>query len=51
MQQDLEAYLKLYHTKRSHRGRGMKGRTPEKVVLAGLPQPSTPDAKEVAEAA
>ncbi|MGW8323065.1 MAG: IS481 family transposase [Thermodesulfobacteriota bacterium] len=36
MQQDLEAYLEQYNTKRPHRGRGMEGRTPYQVFKAGL---------------
>lgn len=51
MQQDLNGYLEQYNTQRPHRGRGMNGRTPEQVFLAGLPQPSTPPGKEVREAA
>ena len=39
MQTDLEAYLTTYNTKRSHQGRNMNGRTPEKVFLAGRPTP------------
>jgi transposase InsO family protein len=38
MQKDLDDYLVGYNTKRPHQGRGMKGRTPEKVFLAGLPK-------------
>ena len=45
MQQDLEAYLELYNTKRPHRGRGMDGRTPFQVFKAGLKE-----AKKVAKA-
>lgn len=51
MQQDMEAFLVLYNTKRPHRGRGMNGRTPEQVFLKGIPAPSTPAGKEVAAAA
>jgi transposase InsO family protein len=51
MQADLNAFLVLYNTRRPHRGRGMNGRTPEQVFLAGLPHPSTPPGKEVAQAA
>jgi len=51
MQQDLNGYLEQYNMKCAHRGRGMNGRTPEQVFLAGLPQPSTPPGKEVREAA
>ncbi len=51
MQADLNDYLEQYNTKRPHRGRGMNGRTPGQVFRAGLPQPSTPPGKEVAQAA
>jgi transposase InsO family protein len=34
--------LVLYNARRPHRGRGMRGRTPEQFFLAGLPHPSTP---------
>lgn len=44
MQKDLEAYLKLYNTKRPHQGRNMNGRTPEKAFIQGLPKPK--NAKE-----
>jgi transposase InsO family protein len=36
MQEDLDAYLVLYNTKRPHRGRGMKGKTPLKAFFEGL---------------
>lgn len=36
MQADLELYLKNYNEKRPHQGRGMNGRTPLKVFLAGI---------------
>jgi transposase InsO family protein len=36
MQKDLDAFLVTYNTRRPHQGRGMKGRTPEKVFKAGL---------------
>lgn len=51
MQVDLNGYLEQYNRTRPHRGRNMNGRTPEQVFLAGLPQPSTPPAEEVPEAA
>ncbi len=35
MQAALDAYLVTYNTERTHRGRGMKGRTPYR----GLPRP------------
>lgn len=44
MQKDLEAYLKLYNTRRPHQGRNMNGRTPEKAFTDGLPKPE--NAKE-----
>lgn len=37
MQKDLEDYLVVYNTKRPHQGRNMKGRTPEKAFVEGLP--------------
>jgi transposase InsO family protein len=39
MQKDLDAYLVIYNTKRPHQGRGMNGRTPANVFMAGLPKP------------
>ena len=38
MQKDLDEYLIIYNTKRTHQGRRMNGRTPLKVFLAGLPK-------------
>ena len=38
MQKDLDAYLVHYNTKRPHQGRNMKGRTPKKVFIDGLPK-------------
>jgi transposase InsO family protein len=38
MQQDLDAYLETYNTRRPHRGRGMEGRTPYEVFKAGKPR-------------
>ncbi len=38
MQKDLDAYLVTYNTKRPHQGRGMQGRTPATVFVAGLPK-------------
>lgn len=51
MQADLDVFLVSYSTQSPHRGRGMKGRTPVQVFLAGLPKPSTPPAQEVSHAA
>jgi transposase InsO family protein len=51
MQTDLNVYLERYNTQRPHRGRGMKGRSPEQVFLAGIPRPSSPPEQEVAKAA
>lgn len=51
MQADLDVFLLSYNTQRPHRGRGMNGRTPVQVFLAGLPQPATPSAEEVPQAA
>jgi transposase InsO family protein len=42
MQKDLDVYLIEYNTKRPHQGRGMKGRTPYEVFIAGLPKPTEP---------
>jgi transposase InsO family protein len=42
MQKDLDAFLVKYNTKRPHQGRGMKGRTPYKVFVAGLPKEEQP---------
>lgn len=36
MQKDLDEYLKLYNTERTHQGRNMNGRTPLQVFEAGL---------------
>ncbi len=36
MQEDLDAYLETYNTRRPHRGRGMEGRTPYKVFKARI---------------
>jgi hypothetical protein len=51
MQQDLEVYLAHYNTKRPHRGRLMKGRTPDQAFLDGLPDPSTDEPQEESMAA
>ena len=40
MQEDLDAYLETCNTRRSHRGRGMEGRTPYEVFKAGIPATS-----------
>jgi transposase InsO family protein len=48
MQAVLDDYLAGYNTKRPHQGRGMNGRTPETVFIAGLPKPQ-PKQKEKAE--
>ena len=39
MQDDLDAYLETYNTKRPHQGRNMKGRTPNTVFIDGLAKP------------
>jgi len=49
MQSALDLYLRSNNTERTHRGRGMKGRTPEQVFFASLPQPSIPSTEEVPE--
>ena len=55
MQKDLDGYLETYNTRRPHRGRGMKGRTPYEVFKAGIPKKSPgrkkPARKEVKTAA
>lgn len=38
MQKDLDAYLRIYNTRRSHQGRNMNGRTPEAVFKSGPAQ-------------
>ncbi|WP_394689656.1 hypothetical protein [Hoeflea sp.] len=43
MQQDLDAYLVTYNTKRPHQGRGMKGRTPIQAFRDGLKLVPKPD--------
>lgn len=46
MQQDLDAYLVTYNTKRPHRGRNMGGKTPYQMFKAGMKkQPKTASAK------
>ena len=47
MQQDLNAYLEYYNTKRPHQGYNMNGRTPYKAFVDGLPKPERPRKKEV----
>lgn len=42
MQTDLEAYLKTYNHERPHQGRNMKGRTPLKAFIDGLPKKEKP---------
>ena len=48
MQTVLDAYLEGYNQRRPHQGRGMKGRTPAKAFIDGLPKPTaaTPE-KEI----
>jgi hypothetical protein len=48
LQGQVNDYLTGYNTKRPHQGRGMNGRTPETVFIAGLPKPQ-PKQKEKAE--
>ncbi len=43
MQNDLDAYLASYNTKRPHQGRNMNGRTPATVFAASLPKPEKED--------
>lgn len=45
MQAVLDDYLVGYNTKRPHQGRGMNGRTPHAVFIAGIPKPQ-PKLKE-----
>jgi hypothetical protein len=40
MQKVLNDYLVTYHTKRPYQGRGMNGRKPVTVLIAGLPKPT-----------
>ena len=40
MQTDLDVFLQSYNHERPHQGRGMKGRTPIEVFLAGRPEKS-----------
>lgn len=51
MQQDLDAYFVQYNTKRAHQGRGMKGRTPYDVFVAGLPNTTQPKEDAIKDAA
>jgi transposase InsO family protein len=49
MQAVLDTYLDGYNQRRPHQGRGMKGRTPARAFVEGLPSkanPSTPKKKE-----
>jgi transposase InsO family protein len=39
MQNDLDQYLVIYNTIRSHQGRGMNGKTPLDAFVGGLPHP------------
>ena len=49
MQNDLDGYLETCNTRRPHRGRGMKGRTPCQVFKAGIPaKPSDRNPKKSA---
>lgn len=45
MQKDLDVYLQHYNHKRPHQGRNMKGRTPYKAFVDGLPKPNKTAAK------
>jgi transposase InsO family protein len=51
MQADLDAYFVQYNTKRAHQGRGMKGRTPYDVFVAGLPKTTEPKEDAIKDAA
>lgn len=48
IQKDLDEFLVAYNTKRPHQGRGMKGRTPYKVFVAGIPKEGQPAEQEAA---
>ena len=48
MQAVLDEYLVSYNTRRPHQGRGMNGRTPQAVFIAGIPKPQL-EHKEIAE--
>lgn len=51
MQKDLDTYLELYNTRRTHQGRNMKGMTPLQVFKKGLTEARKFSNKEVKEAA
>jgi len=46
MQEDLEAFLKIYNHERTHQGRNMQGRTPYQAFLDGLPVTTEPATEE-----
>lgn len=46
MQAVFDDYLVGYNTRRPHQGRGMNGRTPETVFIAGLPKPQPKQKKK-----
>ena len=39
MQTDLDAYIQTYNRAHPHPGRGMEGRTPHQVFMAGIQKP------------
>jgi len=51
MQKDLDSYLEHYNNKRTHQGRNMKGRTPYKAFLDGLPKTKKEEVKKTKKAA
>jgi hypothetical protein len=51
MQQDLDAHLVQYNTKRPHQGRNMKGQTPYAVFTASVPKPRRDTRKEAKQGA
>ena len=51
MQNDLDAYLISYNTKRRHQGRGMNGRTPVDVIGRCLPKTRKPKEDKMEKAA
>ena len=51
MQKDLDAYLIIYSTERTHQGRGMQGRTPAEVLVRCLPKPKRPKEEKMKKAA
>jgi len=51
MQKDLDGFLRYYNQQRPHQGRNMKGQTPGKVFLKGLPKTKPAVSKPIKQAA